>query len=148
MEINLSKEIQDRQKDIIKIEDNLTCVVIGVGGIGSWVAMDLALVGVKNLILVDPDRIEATNLNRTLFKLEDIGRLKVDALKSLIEERRNDITVITHDERFEEKMLKRYAKANFFFDCTDNLRTKDIVKESKPENYLKLGYDGFEVRFL
>ncbi len=54
--------------------------VIGVGGMGSWVAFNLACCGVGSLVLVDPDEVEASNLNRAiLFAESDVGRLKVGA---------------------------------------------------------------------
>jgi molybdopterin/thiamine biosynthesis adenylyltransferase len=53
-------------------------LVIGAGAIGNEVAKNLALVGVGRLTLVDPDTVEASNLNRCIFFREsDIGRKKV-----------------------------------------------------------------------
>ena len=40
--------------------------VIGVGGVGSWVVANLAHLGVGQIVVADPDRIEATNLPRVL----------------------------------------------------------------------------------
>ena len=53
-------------------------LVIGAGAIGNEVAKNLALVGVRRLTLVDPDRVELSNLNRCIFFREsDTGRRKV-----------------------------------------------------------------------
>jgi molybdopterin-synthase adenylyltransferase len=55
-------------------------VVIGVGGLGSWVALSLACTGVGRLDLIDGDVVELGNLNRqVLFREADLGRPKVDA---------------------------------------------------------------------
>jgi bacteriocin biosynthesis cyclodehydratase domain-containing protein len=55
-------------------------VVIGVGGLGSWVALSLACTGIGRLELVDGDRVELGNLNRqVLFREADVGRSKVAA---------------------------------------------------------------------
>ena len=40
--------------------------VIGVGGVGSWVVANLAHLGVGEIVVADPDRIEASNLSRVL----------------------------------------------------------------------------------
>ena len=55
-------------------------LILGCGGLGSWVACGLASAGVGALTLVDDDRVELSNLNRQLLFTEaDIGRLKVEA---------------------------------------------------------------------
>jgi len=143
------EEINNRQKNIVNISPTAIAMIVGIGGIGSWVAMDLALIGVKTIILVDPDKIELTNLNRTLFKLDHVNQFKTVALKELILERRADVLVINHEERFEESTLEKYNQIDYIFDCTDNSRTKDIFGDSKLKinSYLKLGYDGFEGTF-
>lgn len=55
-------------------------LVAGVGALGNEVAKDLALLGAGRLLLVDPDRIESSNLSRSvLFREGDVGRSKVRA---------------------------------------------------------------------
>jgi molybdopterin-synthase adenylyltransferase len=55
--------------------------VIGVGGTGSQITVQLAHLGVGALILVDPDRVEASNLSRLVGAVQgDIGRPKVEVL--------------------------------------------------------------------
>ena len=55
-------------------------MILGCGGLGSWVAAGLACVGVGRLTLVDDDVVELSNLNRQLLFTEaDIGRAKVAA---------------------------------------------------------------------
>lgn len=54
--------------------------IAGCGGIGSNAAVSLVRAGVGGLILVDHDRVEASNLNRQHFFGEDVGRPKVEAL--------------------------------------------------------------------
>ncbi len=51
--------------------------MLGVGGLGSWVALSLACHGIGEMLIVDFDRIELSNLNRQiLYTAEDIGRPK------------------------------------------------------------------------
>ncbi|MGD0961842.1 MAG: ThiF family adenylyltransferase [Methylomonas sp.] len=54
--------------------------ILGVGGVGSWVTTQLCQSGFKHLILIDDDKVELSNLNRSLYLLSDVGRYKVDAL--------------------------------------------------------------------
>ena len=54
--------------------------VLGVGGLGGWSALNLACVGIGEMLLLDFDRVELSNLNRqVLFSEADVGRLKAEA---------------------------------------------------------------------
>ncbi len=54
--------------------------VLGVGGLGGWSALNLACIGVGEMLLVDFDRVELSNLNRqVLYTESDIGRYKAVA---------------------------------------------------------------------
>jgi sulfur-carrier protein adenylyltransferase/sulfurtransferase len=139
------EDINNRQKGLIGDFSEHSAVVVGLGGIGNWVALDLALLGMGTLILYDNDKVEASNLNRTLFKLSHINKPKVSAVKELISERRKDTIVITNQELFTVEHLKKLEGIDFIFDCSDTTRLKDSITQLKTRpRYLKLGYDGFE----
>jgi adenylyltransferase/sulfurtransferase len=54
-------------------------VLVGVGGLGSGSALVLARAGVEELVLVDPDRLEPSNLGRqVLYRQEDLGAYKAE----------------------------------------------------------------------
>lgn len=61
-----------------------TVLVLGVGGLGSVVLMNVLRLGVKKVIIVDYDVVDVHNLNRQImFGPEDVGKRKVDsALKN------------------------------------------------------------------
>ena len=64
-----------RQQDIARLRVG----VVGVGSVGCIVAETLARMGIENLVLVDPDRVEMQNLDRLLFAgAADVGKYKVD----------------------------------------------------------------------
>ncbi|MBF6446608.1 ThiF family adenylyltransferase [Nocardia elegans] len=73
----------DRQLPVVGAEtqqrlEAATVAVVGLGGLGSFVALELAHLGAGHLVLIDPDTVEATNLNRLIGACErDIGRPKV-----------------------------------------------------------------------
>ena len=54
--------------------------VVGLGGLGSNVAMWLARLGVGHLLLYDFDKVELSNLNRQYYFFEDVGKYKAEAL--------------------------------------------------------------------
>ncbi|MFM8822089.1 MAG: ThiF family adenylyltransferase, partial [Limnohabitans sp.] len=60
-------------------------MVVGIGGVGSWVAESLARSGVGELTLVDLDHIAESNINRQIHALESsVGQAKVMAMKDRI----------------------------------------------------------------
>ena len=66
-----------------KILNSSICIV-GCGGLGSSAAQYLSMTGVGNIMLIDNDLINFSNLNRqTLFFEKDIGKYKVDTLKKI-----------------------------------------------------------------
>jgi molybdopterin/thiamine biosynthesis adenylyltransferase len=74
-----------RQLDIIspqQLQHPIT--VIGCGGIGSPTILALAKMGCGDITAYDPDRVEQHNLPNQLFRLEDLGRPKTDALADTI----------------------------------------------------------------
>jgi hypothetical protein len=57
--------------------------IIGLGGIGSWVAYGLVLAGVRKLTLVDADVVELSNLNRQcLYDTQSVGQPKVEVMSA------------------------------------------------------------------
>ena len=54
--------------------------VCGLGGLGSNIAVLLARAGVGELLLIDFDRVDMSNLNRQQYFVEQLGRLKAEAL--------------------------------------------------------------------
>jgi molybdopterin-synthase adenylyltransferase len=60
--------------------ENARIAVLGVGGLGGWSALSLSCCGIGEMLLVDFDRVELSNLNRqVLYSEADIGRLKAEA---------------------------------------------------------------------
>ena len=54
--------------------------VVGLGGLGSNIAVALTRLGIGHLYLYDFDKVELSNLNRQYYFLDDIGKFKADAL--------------------------------------------------------------------
>lgn len=149
--LNDKRNLEHRQSSLELVRYN-TAIVIGVGGIGSWVALDLALSGqIASLYLYDFDNLEESNLNRTPFKFTQIGLPKVEAMNQLILERRPSEKVHAYNKKFEKtdaemhnsKYISSLEKI-IVFDCRDDT-FDDIKVLDKQIKVWKLGYDGLEL---
>lgn len=153
----LEEQIFTRQESV-KLLKYKCAIIIGVGGIGSWVALNLALTGqIQILHLIDPDSVEGSNLNRTPFRFCDIGQPKVSALKYLILERRA-VDVLTYQQKTTPALFTELQKSTGAYqytidpkriiadcvivDCRDDVYT-DFY--DMPCKYYKVGYDGLSI---
>ncbi|MGH4021806.1 MAG: HesA/MoeB/ThiF family protein [Pseudonocardiaceae bacterium] len=84
----------------------VTVGLIGMGGIGTHLAVHLAAARVGGLVITDGDRVELTNLTRqTLFREADVGRRKVDAAAERLVELRSDLQVDAMPQAFDSPAL-------------------------------------------
>lgn len=104
--------------------------IVGLGGTGSIVVQQLAHLGVDNYILIDPDIIESTNLNRVVGALPaDIGRTaKVEVGKRVIEAIRPNPRVETLMADITTQGIgRRLAEVDLIFCCTDSHASRHLI---------------------
>lgn len=70
--------------------------IAGAGGLGSHGAIALARIGVGKLVIADFDVVEPSNLNRQAYNIDQIGKIKVEALKENIKKINPYVKVKTH----------------------------------------------------
>ena len=140
----MSNELYNRQSTL-ELKKYGKVLVIGAGGIGSWVTLNLALSGcVDEIHVCDHDVIEESNLNRTPFALHHVGMKKIWAMTELVSERRRDVVVIPMDGLIQSCEVD-IGKFDFIIDCTDGLMVKEWILAQKFNSYIKVGYDGWSV---
>ncbi|RLF70968.1 MAG: hypothetical protein DRN35_03295 [Thermoplasmata archaeon] len=96
----------------------LKLTVVGVGATGSYAALFAAQMGFRRITLVDPDRVEMSNLNRTLYTLDHIGMRKVDALAEILREKVPGVHVRTL-KRAVETLRWESVEADLILSCLD-----------------------------
>ena len=139
------EEILTRQKDI-ELNRIDTVVIVGVGGIGYWVAKFLALSRqVKKMILIDPEYVEPVNLNRIDFNEFTIGTPKVEATRLNIEftVAKHPKIVAIHD-KYDPKYIPKGA-GTVVVECVDHVETSNrVVKEAREMGLpvISVHYDG------
>ena len=105
--------------------------VIGVGGVGSWVAEALARSAIGHITMIDLDNVAESNINRQIHALTDtIGQAKVTALAERIAQINPFCRVtqiedfITSDNLDEMVGLRRY---DYVIDAIDDVRAKTAL---------------------
>ncbi|MBO5585699.1 MAG: tRNA threonylcarbamoyladenosine dehydratase [Bacteroidaceae bacterium] len=105
-------------------------IIFGVGGVGSWCAETLVRSGIRQLTIVDSDRVCITNINRQLMATtKTVGQVKVEALKErlLTINPRAEITALQKiftQETAEEFALDSY---DYIIDAIDSLKDKALL---------------------
>lgn len=110
---------------------DLRILVIGVGGLGCPASLALAQAGVGTLGLVDPDRVELSNLHRQiLYSEENVGRLKVEAAQERLNHLFPRLKTVVYPETFgssnAEKLLRSY---DIILDGLDRLEKKYVLND-------------------
>lgn len=129
---------------------NSSALIVGVGGLGSPVALYLAAAGVGRLGIVDHDAVDSSNLQRqVIFGTSSIGRLKVESARSRLLDLNPDIQVDAFNEPFTSGNALRIARDfDLILDGTDNFPTRYLTNDTavflgKPNVYASIyRFDG------
>jgi hypothetical protein len=118
----------ERQQELVPQEKlkSLSVSVIGVGAIGRQVALQLAALGVRELQLIDFDRVEPTNLASQGYYTSDLGRHKVEATADAIQQLDPMIGVEDIRDRYRPKQQLGEA----VFCCVDSISTRAAIWRS------------------
>lgn len=122
---------------------NQYIVVVGAGGVGSWVVTMLIRSGCKKIRVIDFDQVSLSSLNRhSCATLEDVGASKVDCLKAHMEKiapwcQIEAINSLWNKENGEELLLGG-GKPTMVVDCIDNIDTKVDLLEFTYSNKIEV----------
>ncbi len=100
-----------------------TVAIIGIGGIGSWMATSLVMAGIGNIKLVDYDRVERHNITRQLlYTTEDIGREKIKVMEMKLRSINPNVNIFpAHMEIDEGTDLSHIVEScDLVINCADN----------------------------
>lgn len=133
--IDLSKSYDFFQPE----KDDAKIHIVGCGSVGSTIAENLARCGVKNMVLWDFDTVEAHNIVNQMFRQQDVGKSKVEALKDILCDINPEIvdTVELKPEGWQGKLMSGYI-----FLCVDNIAIRrQIVEKHMDSPYVKAVFD-------
>ncbi|WHS51347.1 tRNA threonylcarbamoyladenosine dehydratase [Rothia sp. SD9660Na] len=131
-----------KNEGLQKLQD-ATVMVLGLGGVGSACAEALARGGVGNLIVLDRDVVEESNINRqALAFTSTLGKVKAEVMEGMIKEIQPDCTVtaervfLTPDNLAET--LDKFPRPDYVIDCIDTITQKLAVYQWAAERGLNL----------
>ena len=111
--------------------ENASVGIAGLGGLGSNIALALARLGIRRLILVDFDCVELSNVNRQAYFLKHIGMPKTIALNTLIKEVNPFVEVVLHHKRVtRENALSLFEDLDVLVEAFDEPASKAALIET------------------
>ena len=122
----LKRNVKDISK---KLKEKKVCI-LGLGGLGSNVAVLLARAGIGYLKLVDFDIVEASNLNRQQYRISHIGLKKTEAIRTIIKEINPFVEVGTLDIKVDRKKIHSIVEdIEIVVEAFDSAKTKAMIIE-------------------
>jgi molybdopterin/thiamine biosynthesis adenylyltransferase len=115
-------------------------LVVGLGGLGSPVALYLAASGIGHLLLADGDTLDVTNLQRqVMFDSRGAGKLKAELAEVRLRDLNPDIEIDVIDQALTEDDLDEYVpEVDLVLDCSDNLKTRKAINRVCANNRIPL----------
>ena len=108
-------------------------LLVGAGGLGSPAALYLAAAGVGTLGIIDPDTVDASNLQRqVIHSTATLGEPKVLSAKQTLEAINPDVTVVPYQERLDSDNVDRILGEGWdvIIDGADNFPTRYLVNDA------------------
>lgn len=126
-------------KGIAKKLKKAEVCILGLGGLGSNVAVLLARVGIGYLKLIDFDIVEASNLNRQQYRISHIGMKKTEAIKTIIKEINPFVEIETLDIKVDrENIYSIVGDIEIVVEAFDRAETKAMAIEELLTNKNKI----------
>ena len=112
---------------------SLRVVVVGAGGTGSPVATLLARAGIGEIIIIDGDDLEESNMNRVRgYRAIDVGKNKAQSLAKFIDSLGLDVSVSAIDSHLNEssEAIDALSSADVIFGCTDDQAGRNLMNQA------------------
>lgn len=109
----------------------LKIAIVGLGGTGSVVTQQLAHLGVRKFILIDPDNVEETNLNRLIgASAASVGAQKTQVAAEMIKRISPDAECeVINGDVVDDFVSRQILMADFIFSCTDSLASRAVLNQ-------------------
>ncbi len=119
--------------DWFEIVQEQNVILAGLGGIGSWVSLFLSRLGPKTLSLYDDDRFEAHNLSGQAFRIDSLGRSKVEEASSIA----TDFSNYTKTYAFVSKYTEGTSTSKIMICGFDNMGARKLFYNKWKESIIQ-----------
>ncbi len=111
---------------------NSKVLIVGAGGLGCPVAMQLCCAGVGTIGIMDCDNVDISNLQRqVLYTERDVGKSKVQVAKSRLQAMNENVKIICIEDRLDRSNAEEiFEKYDIIVDATDNFDTRYIISDT------------------
>jgi sulfur carrier protein ThiS adenylyltransferase len=107
-----------------------TVGIAGAGGLGSNIAIALSRAGIGRLIVADFDIVETRNLNRQSYFIDQIGMLKIDALRDTLGRINPELRFVGIGARLDRRTcLDCFGEADVLVEAFDQAESKQFLLE-------------------
>lgn len=140
MEEQFSRTVSLLGQDAFNSIQGKRVLILGIGGVGGFVAEALARAGVENFTLVDNDVVSLSNINRQIIALNStLGRAKVDVMKERILDI-NPLAVVSARQEFitPSSIANDDFSFDYVIDCIDNITAKIALAIESEKRGFKL----------
>ena len=137
---NLASSQRFKDKDDFKVEQtelsNYRVLMVGAGALGIMSGIQLAVNGIGELVIVDFDSVETTNLNRQVLHYESVGQQKATSLARKLKQINPRIKVSAKNEKItlDSERFFKDQRFDLIIDGVDNNKTRALL------NYFSLKY--------
>ena len=146
MEFTSQEKIYNPEEQKVKV------IVIGAGSTGSFLSLTLAKMGLSNIKVIDYDKIENKNIPNQFFRINDVGKYKVEALKEIIEEF-TGIEIDIENVKIDKDCSFDFDMNTIFIFCLDNMEGRKLIYDKIKDFPIKLidtrfGSEGFSIHTI
>jgi len=104
--------------------------IVGLGGLGSALAIHMVRAGIGELRLIDEDIVDESNLQRQiLYDEKDIGKGKISVAKEKLKRMNSQVEIKVYNEKLNRENISDFSNVDIILDGSDNMVTRFLIND-------------------
>lgn len=127
-------------KDNLYKLQNAVILIVGIGGVGGAALEMIVRSGIENIILVDYDAFEESNLNRQILSLtNNVGESKTYVAEKRVQEINPACNINIYNQKVDEDFIEKLTyNIDYIIDACDDVRAKVLLTKYAIKNNIKI----------